>query len=66
MDNAVEHVSITSGIRIRVNRKSPTHVAKHKPAYNPARLPNAQTPKAAVTKQSTIAESAIGMRADQS
>src|SRR6266446_6398915 len=40
---AIVSVSVTSGMTIRVKRNRPTHVATHKPAYNPALCPNAQT-----------------------
>ena len=64
--NAITSVSVTSGMTIRVKRNRPTHVAVHKPAYNPALCPNAQTPNAYVRHASPIAESAKGIRAAQS
>src|SRR2546429_6853995 len=63
---AIVNVKVTSGITIRVNRKSPTHVAMHKPAHKPALRPNAQMPNAQVRHASPMAESAKGIRAAQS
>ena len=66
MASATVAVSITSGIRMRVNSNSPAQVARHRPAYMPARLPKAQAPKAAVSQHRPMAESATGRRATQS
>src|ERR1700677_1087095 len=63
---ATVKVSMTSGINTRVNKNRPTQVAMHKPAYNPARLPKAQAPKAIVNHERAMAEIAIGIRATQS
>src|SRR3984893_6309777 len=63
---AIVNVNITSGIRIRVNRKIPAHVAMHKTEYRPARLPKAHVANAAVSQARAMTESAIGILAAQS
>src|SRR4030088_2893168 len=59
-------VRMTSGIRMRVKRNNPTHVAMHRPVYSLALFPKAQIPNAEVSRQRPITESAMGKRAAQS
>jgi len=62
----IAKVNTQSGIRMRVNRKRPTHVARHSPAYIPAFLPKAHCPKRSTDQQSRTENKASGIRADQS
>ena len=59
-------VSVTSGIRIRVNRNKPTQGESTSPAYIPAVSEKAQVPARAVIQHTPIAAKAIGTRATQS
>ena len=63
-------VKITSGIRMRVKRNSPTLVASTMPEHKPQRRPRPEgslhAPKRAVTQHSRTVESAMGIRAAQS
>ncbi len=57
MAPVITSVSVASGIRMRVKRKSPTQVARMRPAYRPVSSSNAHRAKRYVTKHnSTTAE----------
>jgi hypothetical protein len=63
---AMQNVSRTSGINIRVNKYKPTDVASAIPASIPAIVPNAQAANSYVSQHRIIAPNEMGMRAAQS
>src|ERR1700730_11996951 len=66
IEAVIAKVNMQYGIRMRVKRKRPTHVARHSPAYIPAFLPKAHSPNRSTSQQRRTENKASGIRAAQS